>query len=87
MGIMLTVTIVQSMFIGYLLLAKRIEGYIKPEVDEEVPAEGHRLKELDAVKNPQNLEFVETNVLIEHMTIKAALIEKRLRFNMPEVNI
>ena len=47
-GIMLTVTIVQSMFIGYLLLAKQIEGYDEPEVDEEVPAEGHRLEELDA---------------------------------------
>ena len=47
-GIMLTVTFVQSMFIGYLLLAKRIEGYTEPEVDEEVPAEGQRLEELGA---------------------------------------
>ena len=45
-GIMLTVTIAQSMFIGYLLLAKRIHGYDEPEVDETVPAESHSLEEL-----------------------------------------
>ena len=44
-GIMLTVTIAQSMFIGYLLLAKQIHGYGGREADERIPAEGRSLEE------------------------------------------
>ena len=57
-GIMLTVTIVQSMFIGYLLLAKQIHGYGDLEVDEQVPAENHSLDELSdaagVMENPRH---------------------------------
>ena len=44
-GIMLTVTIVQSMFIGYLLLAKQIHGSVGREADESMSAESRSLEE------------------------------------------
>ena len=42
-------------------------------------------EELEALTHPGNPEFVESGKLIEHMTMRAALAEKRLRFNMPQV--
>ena len=48
-GIMLAVTIVQSMFIGYLLLAKRIHGYSGRETNKATRAESRSLDEAVAV--------------------------------------
>ena len=44
-GIMLAVTIVQSMFIVYLLLAKRIHGYSGRKTDKATRAESRSLEE------------------------------------------
>ena len=44
-GIMLAVTIVQSLFIAYLLLAKRIHGYSGRDTDEASPTESRSLEE------------------------------------------
>ena len=44
-GIMLAVTIVQSLFIAYLLLAKRIHGYSGRDTDRASPIESRSLEE------------------------------------------
>ena len=51
------------------------KGPIKKNIQEE----------LQVVAHPENLEFVVPNTMIEHMTIRAALLEKALRFSDSEV--
>ena len=41
--------------------------------------------QLQILEHPENLEFVVPNTMIEHMTIRAALLEKGLRFGLSEV--
>jgi hypothetical protein len=48
------------------------------------PRRDQIVQALDAINNPQNLEPIRSGEMLEHSTVRAALLEKEERFKMPQ---